>query len=306
MALAALALAAAACGSDGAGSATTASGASRPTIVVSTSVWGDVVGAAFGDVADVEVLIPVGADPHDFAPSARQAEQMEDADLLVVNGLGLEAGMTDLIARVEEGGTPVVELAATIATIEGEGGAADPHVWMDPIRVGQAIEALGAELGDRMAVGRPAIEAATTAYVDGLTALDARIDDTLASIPSERRLLVTNHDSFAYFADRYGFEVVGTVLPSNNTSASASAADLVELAALIREFGVPAIFAETTESDQLAQALADEVGDHVAVVELYTGSLGAPGSGADTYAGLMTTNAARIADALTADPATGP
>jgi zinc/manganese transport system substrate-binding protein len=117
-------------------------------------------------------------------------------------------------------------------------------------------------------------------------------------VPVDRRVLVTNHDALGYFADRYGFEVVGTVIPGISTQAAADAADFAALATTVRDRGVPAIFAETTSSTALADALAAEVGRDVAVVTLYTGSLGPPDSGADTYVGMLETDAHRIADAL--------
>jgi zinc/manganese transport system substrate-binding protein len=109
---------------------------------------------------------------------------------------------------------------------------------------------------------------------------------------------VTNHEVFGYFADRYGFEIVGAVIPSLTTNAEASAADLAELADVVSAERVPAIFAEATRSTQLADTLAQAVGGDVEVVELFTESLGAPGSGAETYMGMMRTNADLVADAL--------
>ena len=117
-------------------------------------------------------------------------------------------------------------------------------------------------------------------------------------IPPERRKLVTNHDALGYFADRYDYEVVATVIPGGSTLGEPSAADLSALVELIAEEGIPAIFAETTAPAALAEAVAAELGEGVEVRTLYTGSLGAPGSGADTYVGMMRTNAATIADAL--------
>lgn len=270
----------------------------RPTVVVTTSVWGDAVASALGDTADVQVIIPVGADPHDFAPSARQAEQMENADLLVVNGLGLEASMTGVIDNVAATGTPVLTLTDTVDVIEALDGVADPHIWMDPERVATAVDAVATALSDQTDVDATALAASVDAYRDELAALDGEMQSTLSSVPAEHRALVTNHDALEYFADAYGFEVVGTVIPSNTTNAAASASDLVALADLVTQLGVPAIFAETTESDELANVLADEVGGSVVVVELYTGSLGEPGSGAETYIGMMRSNAGLLAGAL--------
>ena len=139
-----------------------------------------------------------------------------------------------------------------------------------------------------------ALEANASTYVAALEALDAEVAELVAVVPDERRLLVTNHDAFGYFADRYDFEILGAIIPGGTTLAAASARDLAELASAIGELGVPAVFAETTTSSQLAETLASEVGD-VAVVELFSGSLGPSGFEADTYVAMVRTNAERIA-----------
>jgi zinc/manganese transport system substrate-binding protein len=272
----------AACGAD------RAAGDERPDVVVTTNILGDVVQQVTGDLADVEVVMPLGADPHDFAPSTRQAEAMADADLLVVNGAGFEEGMAELI----DAGAPTFAFADHIELIGG-----DPHLWTDPARMATAVEALGERLAALDGIDADAVRARAAEYVTELEALDAEMEATLASVPADRRVLVTNHEVLAYFADRFDFDVLGAVIPSTTTGAQASAADLEELAALIGETGVPAIFAETTGSADLADVLADEVGG-VEVVELFTESLGDEGSGAETYIDMMRTNASLVAGAL--------
>jgi zinc/manganese transport system substrate-binding protein len=181
---------------------------------------------------------------------------------------------------------------------EHQDGAGDPHIWTDPTRMITAVEAFGERAAELDGVDAQAVESRAAAYLADLRALDAEIERTLAAIPAERRILVTNHEVFGYFADRYGFEIVGAVIPSLTTNAEASAADLAELADLVTAKDVPAIFAETTRSTQLADTLAQAVGGDVEVVELFTESLGAPGSGAETYLDMMRTNAGLVADAL--------
>jgi zinc/manganese transport system substrate-binding protein len=172
---------------------------------------------------------------------------------------------------------------------------------MDPLQMVPVVRALQTELVERGA-DADVLSASVDAYVAELEALDAEIAELVATIPEDRRKLVTNHDALEAFAARYGLEVVGTVIPSMTTSAEASAAQLEALAATMRAAGVPAVFAETTESARLAEAVADEVGDvdgePVTVVELYTESLGEPGSDADRYVGMLRVDATRIADAL--------
>jgi zinc/manganese transport system substrate-binding protein len=286
------------CGSSGssdtnaAGTSTT--GADRLSVVVTTTVLGDIVASAAGGNVDVDVLMPVGADPHEFALSARQAAAMERADLVVVNGRGLEGGMTDVIDAIGDR-TPVFVAGDHVPPGD------DPHIWMDPTQMVTVVRALQDEL---VAVGADAdlLSASADAYVDELEALDAEIADVIGTIPPDRQKMVTNHDAFEAFAARYGLDIVGTVIPSMTTSAEASASQLESLAATIRSAAVPAVFAETTEPQRLADAVAAEVGDvdgrPVAVVELYTGSLGESGSGAETYVGMMRVDATRIAEAL--------
>jgi zinc/manganese transport system substrate-binding protein len=280
------------CGGSGADAG---SDGGRPRVVVTTSVLGDVVRNVLGDQADVEVVIPVGADPHEFSPSVRRAEAMTDADLLVVNGAGLEQSMAGLVGRAKRVFTFADHVR--LRTLDGDD-MIDPHLWNDPHEMAAAVEALGAE-----AATMPGVDAATVRrragdYAVELDAVDAEIARTLAPIPAGHRKLVTNHDAFGYFAARYGMQLVGAVIPSLTTSAASSAADIERLAALVRSEHVPAVFAETTGSTRLADALADEVGGGVRVVELYTESLGEPGSGADTYVAMMRTDAQRIAGAL--------
>ena len=139
---------------------------------------------------------------------------------------------------------------------------------------------------------------AAEAYHEDLEALDAEVAALVAGIPAENRVLVTNHEVFGYFADRYGFEVAGAIIPGGSTIDGTSAGDLAELAELIIDEGVFAIFADVSASDQLAQTLADEVGGDIQVVELFTESLGDSDSDGATYIDMVRANATRIAEAL--------
>ncbi len=287
---------------DGAADSGAPAGDDKPQVVVTTAILGDVVSTAVGDSVDVEVIMPPEADPHGFALSAKQAESMERADLLVTNGRNLEAAMADVIDAVSANTDVFVasdHLAAGDAA--GDEAADDPHIWMDPTNVVAVVEALERELVPLVA-DADLLSTSVETYVADLEVLDADIATALDVIPVERRIMVTNHDSFAMFADRYDLAVVGTIIPSMTTSAEPSAAGLEALADTIREAGVPVVFAETTESARLADALASEVGEidgeRVVVVELFSGGLGEPGSGAETYLAMMRLNAERIAAAL--------
>jgi zinc/manganese transport system substrate-binding protein len=289
-------LALAACG-DGDGGAGASGGG--PHVVVTTNVLGDVVSDLVGDEADVEVMMPPGTAPHEFEASPQQVAAMRDADALVTNGAGFEEGLTDAIEAAEQDGVPTFAAIDAVDTLElaGDGGT-DPHFFTDPARMATAAQAIADYLVDEVpALDTPAFARQVQATVDDLHALDGEVERTLSVVPPDRRTLVTNHEVFGYFADRYGFDVVGAVIPAGTTQAEPSAEQLDELAHTIEERGVPAIFVETSSPTRLAEALADEVGD-IDVVELFSESLGDEGSGGETYAAMMRTNATRIADAL--------
>jgi zinc/manganese transport system substrate-binding protein len=177
-------------------------------------------------------------------------------------------------------------------------GDVDPHFFTDPDRMADAVDGIVAFLADEVpALDTPEVAARAEAYQDDLRALAAEVDETLAAVPEARRVIVTNHDVFAYFADRFGFEVVGVVIPGGGTQGSASAAELQDLAEDVDAAGVEVVFTDATASSDLADTLADEAGG-LEVVPLLTESLAPEGDEGDTYVGMVTVNAARIADAL--------
>ena len=385
------------------------------SIAATTTILGDIVSNVAGDDAEITVLLPVGADPHDFLASSAQVALLHDADLVVANGLLLEESLIDVLKAVEADGVRLFEVGELLDSLpygagaghddhdedegmqdhdegdghdehegehdhdedghdedegehdhehegehdedegehdhehegehddeegehdhdegeheheEGDGhddegaehdhdehgegedeggehahehehdhGSEDPHFWMDPLRVAKAAVHIAEEL-NKIAPS-PSWAERAEAYAASLEELDAEIRDLLSSIPEENRKLITNHDAFGYFAARYGFEVVGTVIPGGSTLAEPSSADLAALVDAIVDEGVSAIFAETIEPSILAEAVAAEVGSSVEVVELYSGSLGEPGTDAATLIGMLRVNAGRIAEALT-------
>lgn len=295
-ALAALALAATAAG------CAAAEGTGAPRIVVTTNILGDVVEQLAGDQADVTTLMKPNADPHSFEISAQEAALLGDADLLVVSGLGLEEGLQQHIDRAAGAGAEVFtagdEIDALPYASGDSAGAPDPHFWTDPARMVQVVDALERRIAEVPGIDAAALGEDAGAYRAELTALDDDMTRAFEAIPPERRALVTNHHVFGYLADRYGFRVIGAVIPGGTTLAAPSAADLRDLAHAITDAGVPAIFAESSQPDRLMQVLAEEADVEVDVVELYTESLTAPGEGADTYVAMMRANAQRIAQGL--------
>jgi zinc/manganese transport system substrate-binding protein len=277
-----------------------------------TTMLGDVVGEIMECASGTaQTLMPVGADPHDFSASSEQVAALVDADLVVANGLGLEEGLADALEGAEADGATVMEVAALVDPIEFAGGghsneegeeqahehgSMDPHFWHDTARMAQAAELVGAELAEL--TGDDAYATCGTEVHDALMETDEQVRDILAAVPAEKRVLVIDHDAFGYFAQAYDFEVAGVVIPGGSTLAEPSSAELAELVEVIEAEGVPAIFSNSAASSALVDAVAAEAGTQVEVVELFVGSLGPKGSGADTYAGMVTTNAQRIADAL--------
>ncbi|MGB7982812.1 MAG: metal ABC transporter substrate-binding protein [Candidatus Nanopelagicales bacterium] len=316
-ALSVSALVLAGCGSDpGADPAAAGSGdADAISVLATTTVWGDIARqvVSCAGTGEVTTLMPVGADPHDYSPSAQDVAQMVGADLVIANGLGLEGGLTSSLASAAQDGATVFEVAPLLDPIpfgghtdgasagdasaeagqdhEGE----DPHVFHDVARVATAAQLIGAKLTELS--GDAAFTTCGDTLRDELMTVDAQVAAILAEVPADRRILVTDHDALGYLADAYGYTVAGTVIPGGSTMAAPSSAELAALAGTIRQTGVPAIFANTADSQVLVDALAAEVGE-VEVVALFVGSLGGPGSGAQDYQGMVTTNAQRISTAL--------
>jgi ABC-type Mn2+/Zn2+ transport system permease subunit/ABC-type Zn uptake system ZnuABC Zn-binding protein ZnuA len=270
----------------------------RPHVVATTPILGSIVRELAGDEARVTVVMPNGSDPHEFQPSARDVAELADADLVVANGLGLEEGLEDALGQAEAGGTPVVEATDLVRLRRfdpsardeiAEHGPEDPHIWTDPLTMRQLVAGLVPVLRDE--AGIDAAARATTLEAR-LTRLDAQVRATLAVVPPERRTLVTGHESMGYFAARYGFRLVGALIPSLSSQAEASARNLADLRAQVQGAGVPAIFNETGTPDGLADAIADQTGARV--VEIGTHALPPDGS----YITMMRDIAAAVDDGL--------
>ncbi|NUU50156.1 zinc ABC transporter substrate-binding protein [Curtobacterium luteum] len=267
----------------------------RPLVAVTTNILGDVVSEVVGDAADVAVLMPAGADPHSFEVSAREAARLRSADLVVENGLGLEEGVARHVEAATADGVPVFTAGDAIDVLDWrteDDSGPDPHFWTDPRRMAEVVSALDDAL-DEVGIDAPGADG----YRAQLDALDGEVATAFATVPADRRALVTNHHVFGYLADRYGFRIVGAVIPSGTTLASPSAADLRDLATVIEDAGVPTIFADLSQPARLAEVLADEAGIQVTITPLATESLTATGP-ASSYLGMTSSNAEAIVDGL--------
>lgn len=263
-------------------------------VVATTTLIGDVVRQVGGEHIELQVLLPVGADPHSFEPAPQDAAKLSQADLIFANGLDLEeflepliesAGAAERVVYVSEGIEPL-SLAEEEPAQEAEShahshGTSDPHVWMDPNNVMIWVENIEKALSANDPAHATAYAANARAYRQALQDLDAWIREQVAQVPPEKRKIVTDHLVFGYFARRYGFEQVGAVVPGFSTLAAPSAQELASLEAQIRQLGIRAVFVGTTVNPVLAQRLAEDVGAEV--VMIYTGSLSPAGGPAATY-----------------------
>jgi ABC-type Zn uptake system ZnuABC Zn-binding protein ZnuA len=285
-------------------------------VVATTNIVGDVVGNVGGDAIDLTVLVGIGQDPHSYEPAPQALAAIEDADLIFVNGLDLEEVLVGTIESTATG--EVIPVSAGIEPLafggdehegeeheeEGEehehvGG--DPHFWMSPANVMVWADNIAHMLSEADPAKADTYAANAEAYQAELEEVDAYAREQLAQIPEDRRRLVTDHDSLGYFADAYGFEVIGTVIPGTSTTRDASAGDVAALVEVIREQDVPAVFVGASASQglqNLAATIADEVGGEVRVLPLLTGSLAPAGQPGDTYLGFIRYNVDQIVDGL--------
>ncbi|MEU5404288.1 zinc ABC transporter substrate-binding protein AztC [Streptomyces sp. NPDC005963] len=281
----------------------------RPSVVVTTNILGDITREVVGDQAEVTVLMKPGSDPHSFGISAPQAAKIEQADLIVHNGLGLEENVLRHVEAGRDAGIAVLAVGERIDplvyTSDDMAGRPDPHFWTDPVRVRTAARLIADRLIEHIdGVDAATVRANAARYDTQLVELVTWMGRRFAEIPANERNLVTNHHVFGYLAQRFGFRVVGAVIPSGTTLASPSASDLKSLATAIETAGVTAIFADSSQPDRLAQALRREANVDVRVVPLFSESLTERGKGAATYLDMMRANTTAIADGLGAPTST--
>ncbi len=277
-------------------------------VMATTNIVGDVVRHVGDDRIDLTVLMGTGVDPHSYVAAPADVARVHDAHVLFINGAGLEAGIEEMLDSA--GGEAVVislaeglELRPFAGADHGDEdehadedhGDMDPHVWFDVQNVMRWVETIAATLSALDPEGAAVYRANAESYSATLAELDAWVAQELATLPEANRVLVTNHPVFGYLAARYGLEQVGAIYPVN-PSAEPSAQDIAALEDFLRQQGVPAIFSESTVNPKLAQQIADDTG--VQLIALYTGSLGEPGSGAETYVELIRYDVRRIVEAL--------
>lgn len=299
-------------------------------VVATTSIIGDVVRQVGGEDIALTVLMGAGQDPHSYEPSAQDFTAVAEAQVVFVNGWGLEEGLLDDLENATEGGV-VVPISAGIVPLENaehgedehheegehedehegehheEGeehhhhhGRFDPHVWFSVHHVEKWVANATEVLSELNPALAEQYEANAAAYLAELAELDDYVHGRFDALGDDERTLVTNHDALGYLADEYGLRIAGTIIPSASTLAEPSAQDLAGLVGEMREYGLCTVFSENTVSDTLAQTVADELTtcEDVGLVSLYTGALGEAGGEAGTYVDFMRANTEAIATAL--------
>jgi ABC-type Zn uptake system ZnuABC Zn-binding protein ZnuA len=269
----------------------------RLRVVATTSLVADAVRRVAGEAADLTTLMPPGTDPHSYEPTPQDLRAVAEAHLIFANGFGLELFLADLM---ESSGSsaPVVAVSEGIDPLRVEGGIGeiDPHTWLDPMNVARWVENIAAALSALDPQRAAEYAERAVGYQADLEALDADLRHQIEEVPSADRLLVTDHDELGYFAARYGFQVIGAVLPGTSTAAEPSARQIAALEDAVRGHGVRAIFISQVVTPGLAQRVADDTGIHL--VNLHVHSLTGPEGDAPDYLRLMRYNVWAIVSAL--------
>jgi ABC-type Zn uptake system ZnuABC Zn-binding protein ZnuA len=285
------------------------------TVLATTNIIGDMAHNVTGDLIDLTVMIPVGSDPHGFSPTPQDVATVAETDMVLSNGLGYEEFLSEVIENA--GGEAIIIATSTgVETRDFEATAdhdeadqehasdehaqahedVDPHLWMTPANAQVMVRNIAAALSALDPTNAAAYEANATAYEARLKDLDAWVQEQIATIPIENRQMVTDHEAFGYYADRYGLKVVGAVIPAYSTNVEPSAQELADLQDKISMLGVKAIFVNTTINPTLAKQVAADSG--IRLVPLYAESLGEVGSGVETYIDFIRYNTTAIVEAL--------
>jgi ABC-type Zn uptake system ZnuABC Zn-binding protein ZnuA len=270
------------------------SGGAAPDVLTTTTILADVARNVAGDRLTVGSLLPAGTDPHSYQPVPQDATMVERTKVLVVHGADYEGFLQPLLntAGREEN---VIEASKGARLLSDEQGN-DPHLWLDPNNVIVYVDNIREGLTQFDPDGADVYEANASAYIDHLTELDAWINGQIAQIEPKRRVLVTNHEAFGYFAEHYGFIVVGAVIPGYSSDSAPSAQQMADLIEQIKLYEAPAIFLDASDNPDLAKQIAAETGVKV-ISDLHLESL-TQGAPAGTYIDMMRDNVTKIVQAL--------
>ena len=263
-------------------------------ILTSTTFLADITQNIAGDRVTIESLLPIGADPHSYQPTPLDTAKIADSKLLIINGTDYEHFLQTLLENA--GGDRTVIEASTGVSPRKDANGVDPHMWLDPNNVIIYAENIRKGLTEYDPEGAAIYQSNADSFIAKLNDLDAWIVEQVSQIPPERRLLITNHESLGYFAERYGFTVAGTVIESFSSGASPSAGQMAGLIDQIKSSGAPAIFLDASDNEALAKQIADETGVRV-ITDLHLESL-TDGAPSGTYIDMMKYNVTQIVEAL--------
>jgi len=287
----------AACSAQPLQAATSTSG--LPKVMAVETFLTDIVRNVAGDRLIVDSLLPINSDPHSYQPAPRDIINVSKSNVLVINGGGIETFIAPLLDNAG-GSRLVITASAGLTSLpdpSGEHPEGDPHFWMDPNNVIRYVENIRDGLIEADPQGGQFYTDNATAYIVQLQALDAWIVDQVAKIPPDDRLLVTNHESLGYFAARYGFTMIGSIIPSVSSESAPTASQIAGLIDQIRASGARAIFMETGANTELANQISAET-NVILVTNLYTASVSDSNGPAPTYLDMMKYNVNQIVNAL--------
>jgi ABC-type Zn uptake system ZnuABC Zn-binding protein ZnuA len=268
-------------------------------VLATETFLGDIAQNIAGERLKIETLLPVTVDPHEFQPVPQDVIKISQSQVLIINGVGYESWLTNELEN--SGGQRLVIVASQGLTPNsdpsGEHIDGDPHMWMNPLNVVHYVENIRDGLIKVDPEGKDTYNDNAGAYIASLKNLDSWVKNEVSQLPANKRLLVTNHDALGYFAQAYGFTVVGAIIPSVTDDASTSAKEMGDLIDTIKSNGVPAIFLDISENPELAQQVSAESGAKV-VTDLYVETLSAPDGPAPTYIEMIKHDVTVIVDAL--------
>lgn len=287
-----------------------ASETSEPiTVVTTTGMIADLARRLGGEHVEVASLMGEGVDPHLYQPNRDDVIQMMDADLILYNGLMLEGNLDEAL-KASSPTTVVVAVAESIPQNrlrypKDAGGHPDPHVWLDPALWALCSEPIAEQLAEMRPLQADSIHANQAAFVEECRTLSALCRDSISGIPSERRMLITSHDAFQYFAEATGLEVRG--IQGISTESEAGLTDIEALVELIVARRIPAVFIESSVPPRSIEALVEGArarGMDVRIGgELFGDSMGAPGTEEGTWPGMIRHNVTTVSTALEPNPA---
>ena len=263
-----------------------------PKVVTSIELFADLIRQVGGERAQVTALVPAGADPHTYEPVPSKLVDVSEADLVLINGVGLEETLMDVIKNNVRSGVPIIEMSAGLQVLEaGDQGTGNPHLWLNVRYAMHYVEVARDALIQVDPAGEAEYGANAQTYLAELEDLDRQVEQSIASIPAERRKLVTFHDAFPYLADRYGLDLVGVAIRSPGQEPSAG--EVADLARKISAENVPAVFKEPQFNARVLELAAKDAG--VEVCSLYSDAFQGD---VDSYVKLMQFDASELVRCL--------